>query len=458
MQDLTPHRLVAELDRYIVGQAAGKRAVAVAVRNRWRRMQLPNELRREVTPKNLLLIGPTGVGKTEIARRMAALVGAPLLKVEASKYTEVGYVGRDVESMVRDLLEVGIDQVRNEMVDDVREPARLQMEERILDSMLPGSRRMPWEPQPSLDAIDPMEAQASVREELRAKLRSNELDNEYIVTSLVEGMAPLAQVFSGSGTEYMGIDAQTMAALRGGAVPRKQKRMRIGDAKRAIEKEEQDALLDKDRMLAEAMRRVEELGIIFIDEIDKIAGRSHDGGPDVSREGVQRDLLPIVEGCAINTRYGPIRSDHILFIAAGAFHISRPDDLIPELQGRFPVRVHLEPLEKKDFVRILTEPVNALPKQYKQLLGVDGVDLVFEPDGIDELALIADRANIALGDIGARRLHTVVELLVSEISYKAPDQLPEKRIKIDRSYVREKLKLLYEQCEMKTKMLQDGER
>ncbi|MBI3817591.1 MAG: ATP-dependent protease ATPase subunit HslU [Planctomycetes bacterium] len=454
MQDLTPTRLVSELDRYIVGQAAAKRAVAVAVRMRWRRMQLSLEFRREVTPKNLLLIGPTGVGKTEIARRMAALVGAPLLKVEASKYTEVGYVGRDVESMIRDLVEVGIDQVRGEMVDEVRELAKVQMEERILDSLLPGSRRMPWEPMPPLGMPDAVEQQAGMREDLRQKLRAGGLDQEYIVVSLLETMAPLAQVFSGSGTEYMGIDASTMAALRGGSVPKKTKRMRLIDAKRAIEREEQDALLDKDRMLSEAMRRVEELGIIFIDEIDKIAGRSHDGGPDVSREGVQRDLLPIVEGCAVNTRYGPIRSDHILFIAAGAFHISRPDDLIPELQGRFPVRVFLDTLEKGDFIRILTEPVNALPKQYKQLLAVDGVDLQFETDGIDELASIADRANIALGDIGARRLHTVVELLVSEISYKAPDALPSKIVKIKREYVRDKLRFLYEQCESKTKMLQ----
>jgi ATP-dependent HslUV protease ATP-binding subunit HslU len=452
MQDLTPSRLVTELDRYIVGQAAAKRAVAVAIRNRWRRMQLTPEMRREVTPKNLLLIGPTGVGKTEIARRIASLVGAPLLKVEASKYTEVGYVGRDVESMVRDLVEVGIDQVRGEMVSDVQEAAKLQMEERILDALVPGSRRMPWEQAPPLGMPDPVEAHQGVREELRARIRGHELDQEFIVVSLIETMAPLAQVFSGSGTEYMGIDAQTMASLRGGSVPRKTKRMRLIDAKRAIEKEEQDALLDKDRMLFEAMRRVEEVGIIFIDEIDKIAGRSHDGGPDVSREGVQRDLLPIVEGCTVNTRYGPIRTDHVLFIAAGAFHITRPDDLIPELQGRFPIRVHLEPLEQKDFVRILTEPVNALPRQYASLLRVDGVELSFERDGIEELATIADRANIALGDIGARRLHTVVEQLVSEIAFKAPDALPSKAIRVDAEYVKKHLAALYAQCDLTKKM------
>ncbi|MFN0208079.1 MAG: ATP-dependent protease ATPase subunit HslU [Planctomycetota bacterium] len=456
MQDLTPSRLVTELDRYIVGQAAAKRAVSVAIRNRWRRMQLGPEMRREVTPKNLLLIGPTGVGKTEIARRIATLVGAPLLKVEASKYTEVGYVGRDVESMVRDLVDVGIDQVRGEMVGEVEASAKIQMEERILDSLLPGSRRNAWDA-PPLGMPDPVEQQQAVREDLRAKIRGDSLDNEFIVVSLMETMAPLAQVFSGSGTEYMGIDAGTMAALRGGSVPKKTKRMRLLDAKRAIEKEEQDALLDKDRMLFEAMRRVEEVGIIFIDEIDKIAGRSHDGGPDVSREGVQRDLLPIIEGCTVTTRYGPIRTDHVLFIAAGAFHISRPDDLIPELQGRFPIRVHLAPLERGDFIRILTEPVNALPRQYASLLAVDGVELKFESDGIEELATIADRANIALGDIGARRLHTVVELLVSEISYKAPDALPEKKIRINREYVKKHLAELYDQCDLSKKLRRSEE-
>jgi ATP-dependent HslUV protease ATP-binding subunit HslU len=448
MKNLTPSRLVAELDRYIVGQAAAKRAVAVAIRNRWRRMQLSSEMRKEVTPKNLLLIGPTGVGKTEISRRIASLVGAPLLKVEASKYTEVGYVGRDVESMIRDLLDVGIDEVREEMLGEVREMAREQMEERLLDSVLPGSRRMPWEPEQALGTPDAHETQRAMREEMRSRLRSGELDTEMIVVSLLETMAPLAQVFSGSGTEYMGIDAQTMAALRGGSIPKKTKRMRVADAKRLIEKEEQDALLDKDRMLSEAMRRVEEVGIIFIDEIDKIAGRSHDGGPDVSREGVQRDLLPIIEGSTVNTRYGPIRTDHILFIAAGAFHITRPDDLIPELQGRFPIRVHLDPLEQKDFVRILTEPVNALPKQYTSLLAIDGVELTFPADGIDEIATIADRANLALGDIGARRLHTIVEQLLGSLAYLAPDSVPKSAVKIDRAYVREQLSALYEQCDL----------
>lgn len=448
MRDLTPAETVAQLDRYIVGQASAKRAVAVAVRNRWRRMQLPPEMRREVTPKNLLLIGNTGVGKTEIARRMAHLVGAPLLKVEASKYTEVGYVGRDVESMVRDLLDVGIDEVRSEMVREVEEAARKQAEERLLDALAPGSRRSPWDPEPPLGSAETVDANVAFREELRAKIRSGELDQETAVVSLMEGIAPLAQVFSGSGTEYMGIDAQTMATLRGGAVPRKAKRMRIADARRALEKEEQDALLDKDRMLAEAMRRVEEMGILFIDEIDKVAGRSHDGGPDVSREGVQRDLLPIVEGCTVSTRYGPIRTDHILFIAAGAFHITSPDDLIPELQGRFPVRVKLDALTQKDFVRILTEPVNALPKQYAQLLGVDGVDLRFEPDGIEEIAILADRANIALGEIGARRLHTVVEQLLAPISFAAPDRLTSRTIVVSRAYVKETLKSLYEETDL----------
>ncbi len=448
MRDLTPRQIVSELDRYIVGQAAAKRAVAVAVRNRWRRMQLAPELRREVTPKNLLLIGNTGVGKTEIARRMASLVGAPFLKVEASKYTEVGYVGRDVESMVRDLLDVGIEEVRAEMAEEVREAAQRHTEESLLDTLVPGSRRAAWEPDLPLGAEDPMAGPRAMREEARRRLAAGELDAEPVLIAVVEGMAPLAQVFSTSGTEYMGIDAQTMAALRGGAVPKKAKRMRVADARRALEKEEQDALLDKDRLLAEAIRRVEESGIIFLDEIDKIAGRSKDGGPDVSREGVQRDLLPIIEGSTVSTRFGPIRTDHVLFVAAGAFHVSKPDDLIPEIQGRFPIRVQLDSLTHEDFVRILTEPVNALPRQYAKLLAVDGVELRFAPDGIEEIALLADRANIALGEIGARRLHTVVERLLAQVSFAAPDALPSKTVLVDRAYVRENLKALYDECDL----------
>jgi ATP-dependent HslUV protease ATP-binding subunit HslU len=359
--------------------------------------------------------------------------------------------------MVRDLLDVGIDQIRGEMLHEVQESAKAQSEERLLDAMLPGSRRMAWDHEPALGEPDPVESQRAIREELRAKIRSGELDKEWIVTSLMETMAPLAQVFSGSGTEYMGIDAQTMAALRGGSVPRKTKRMRLADARRALEKEEQDALLDKDRMLSEAIRRVEEVGIVFIDEIDKIAGRSHDGGPDVSREGVQRDLLPIIEGCTVSTRYGPVRTDHVLFVAAGAFHITRPDDLIPELQGRFPIRVHLDPLEKGDFVRILTEPVNALPKQYQQLLSVDGVKLDFTSEGLEEIATIADRANLALGDIGARRLHTILEQLLGELAYLAPDGITNKPTRIDASYVRQQLKALYAQCDLGKKFVPSGE-
>jgi len=350
--------------------------------------------------------------------------------------------------VVADLGVLGGLDLEERRADELGEAALRQVEERILDSLVPGGRRPPWEAAPGPGETDPYEALRGARDDARARLRSGALEDESILVSVVEANAPLAQIFSTSGTEYMGIDASTMAALRGGSAPRKSKRMRVADARRVLEREEQDALLDRDRLVNEAIRRAEETGILFIDEIDKVAGRSHDGGPDVSREGVQRDLLPIVEGSTVSTRYGPVRTDHVLFIAAGAFHVTRPDDLIPELQGRFPIRVKLDSLEQKDFVRILTEPVNALPKQYASLLGVDGVELTFERDGIEEIASLADRANIVLGDIGARRLHTVVEQLLTRPAFEAPDALAQPRVRVDRAYVRESLRALYDECDL----------
>ncbi|MFO7172313.1 MAG: ATP-dependent protease ATPase subunit HslU [Bacillota bacterium] len=448
---LTPREIVAELDKYIVGQTAAKRVVAIALRNRYRRMQLPPELRDEVSPKNILMIGPTGVGKTEIARRLARLVGAPFVKVEATKYTEVGYVGRDVESMVRDLVETAVRMVKNERIEAVKEQAQRLVEERILEALVPMPTREPrfrgpWEmlfggsgaggyEDPELERRR-REVEAA-RAQLRPRLAAGELENEYIEIELEEQGIPGLELPGGQGMEELHRGLQEML---GGLLPRRRRRRKVtvAQARNLLLQEEATKLIDMDEVAAEAIHRAEQHGIIFIDEIDKIASREKVHGPDVSREGVQRDILPIVEGCTVYTRYGPVRTDHILFIAAGAFHVSRPSDLIPELQGRFPLRAELSPLGEQDFIRILTEPENALCKQYSALLATEGVELVWTPEGIAEIARIAARVNAETEDIGARRLHTILEKLLEEVSFLAPEIAPA-RIVISEAYVREQL-------------------
>jgi ATP-dependent HslUV protease ATP-binding subunit HslU len=422
---LTPRQIVAELDRYVVGQAQAKRAVAIALRNRTRRQRLPAELAQEVTPKNILMIGPTGVGKTEIARRLARLAHSPFVKVEASKFTEVGYVGRDVESMVRDLVELAVTMVREEKAEDVREQARAAAEERLLDLLLPPAR-------PPMPGETPSAADARTRERMREQLRAGRLDDRSVELEVREGLAPSFAV--GGSLEDIGLNIKDMmSALQGRT---KMRRLRVPDALAHLLDEEQNRLLDMESVSRTAVERVESAGIIFIDEIDKIASR--DGasghGPDVSREGVQRDILPIVEGTTVNTKHGMVKTDHVLFIAAGAFHVSKPADLIPELQGRFPIRVELEPLTRDDFVRILTEPRNALVAQYTALLGTEDVTLSFTADAIERIADYAARVNDATENIGARRLHTVMERLLDELSFDAPDRA-EKTVVIDEAYV-----------------------
>ncbi|MBI3098003.1 MAG: ATP-dependent protease ATPase subunit HslU [Planctomycetes bacterium] len=433
LDELTPHRLVEELDTYIVGQNAAKRAVAIAVRNRWRRQHLPAELRDEVAPKNIILIGPTGVGKTEIARRLANLVRAPFIKVEASKYTEVGYHGRDVESMVRDLVEASMNLVRAEAMKDVRKRAEENAEERLLDLLLP---RAPARPRPEGD--EPLEEQTETREKLRERLRAGTLDKRQVEITVDERPTSLMQVFSNQGFEEYGLDFPNML---GNLLPGRsaQKKVTVTEARRILQQQEADKLIDKERVTRDALARAEQNGIIFIDEIDKVAGKEQTHGPDVSREGVQRDLLPVVEGTTVPTRHGPVKSDHILFIAAGAFHMSKPSDLIPELQGRFPIRVELSSLGEEDFVRILTEPKNALIKQYQALLETEGVRLVFRKDGIEEMASIASKVNSSTQNIGARRLHTVMERVLEEVSFEASEMRGVK-VEIDRAFVKERLK------------------
>jgi len=429
MTNFTPREIVSELDRYIVGQKGAKRAVAVALRNRWRRQQVPPELREEIAPKNIIMIGPTGVGKTEIARRLAKLAQAPFIKVEASKFTEVGYVGRDVESMVRDLVELAIIMVKEEEAKAVRVKAEEVAEERLLDILLPGDR--------SLATGAEAEGRESTREKMRRLLRMGELNDRTVEVETQDVKMPMMEVFTPQGTEEMGINIKEMF---GNLFPKKTKRqrMKVSEAQELLNQIEAEKLVDMDKVHALAKERTEQSGIIFIDEIDKIASRESGQGPEVSREGVQRDILPIVEGSTVNTKYGPVRTDHILFIAAGAFHVAKPSDLIPELQGRFPIRVELESLGEEDFVRILTEPQNALIKQYCALMATEKIDMVFADGAIREIARTATVVNDRTENIGARRLHTIMEKLLEDLSFDAPERA-DKKIEIDDTFVRERL-------------------
>ena len=438
MGALTPREIVQELDKYIVGQDDAKRAVAIALRNRWRRQQLAPELRNEVAPKNIIMIGPTGVGKTEVARRLASLAHSPFLKIEASKFTEVGYVGRDVESMIRDLTELSKNMVQQEEMRRVQEKAAENAEERLLDLLLPHPPSTPEAESPGgLDDLGQQQYQKT-REKFRQYLRDGKLDDRFVELEVQDGSNfPMIEVVSGSGLEDMGIHIKDML---GNLFPQRKKRRKakVPDAFNVLMQEEAQRLVDMEAVVKEAVRRVEQSGIIFLDELDKIAGRERSSGPDVSREGVQRDLLPIIEGSTVNTKYGMVKTDHILFIAAGAFHVSKPSDLIPELQGRFPIRVELQSLGKDDFMRILREPRNALLKQYRALLGTEGVEVTFSDDAIEELAAIADRVNQQTENIGARRLYTILERLLDDLSFRASD-MTEAQVTIDRQYVTERL-------------------
>jgi ATP-dependent HslUV protease ATP-binding subunit HslU len=444
-QDLTPRAIVEELDRYIVGQKAAKRAVAVALRNRWRRQQVQPPMRDEITPKNIMLIGPTGVGKTEIARRLARLAGAPFVKVEASKFTEVGYVGRDVDSMVRDLAETAVSMLRDEERERVRPRARENAEERLLDVLLPPAPRPRPSPGGASTTMLPTStptpeppADNATRESLRKLMREGKLDDKMVEIDTADSPASFVDVFSGTGMEEMVLNLRDM--LPQGSRKTKRRRLPLPEALEALTDEEANKLIDVERLQKDAIRRAEQSGIIFIDEIDKVAGREGGGGggPDVSREGVQRDLLPIVEGSTVSTKYGPLKTDHVLFIAAGAFHVSKPKDLIPELQGRFPIRVELESLSDQDFVRILTEPENALTKQYIALLATEKVTLEIHDDAVAEIARIATLVNTRMENIGARRLHTIMERVLDDLAFEAP-ALGATTIPITAAYVRERL-------------------
>ncbi len=436
LDELSPREIVAELDKYVVGQAAAKRSVAIALRNRIRRQKLPPEVAEEILPKNILMIGPTGVGKTEIARRLARLSNSPFLKVEASKFTEVGYVGRDVESMIRDLVEIAIDMVREEKLDEIADKAEAGAEERLLDLLMPtggdgaGAASPGGVPQPG-------DSYARTREKLRAQLRDGKLDERMVEIEVRERNTPSFEIITNAGVEEMGINIKDMLPNLFGQKTKKRK-MRVAEAMEHLIQEEEQRLVDMDQVTRTAVERVEQSGIIFLDEVDKIAGRESGHGPDVSREGVQRDILPIVEGTTVNTRYGMVRTDYILFIAAGAFHVSKPSDLIPELQGRFPIRVELQSLSVGDFVKILTEPKSALIKQYTALLETEGLKLSFTDDALQEIARYATLVNEQTENIGARRLHTILERVLDEVSFEAPD-LKKKTFRVDAAYVQKHL-------------------
>jgi len=457
-EELTPREIVKELDQYIIGQQDAKRCVAVALRNRYRRKMLAESMQEEITPKNIIMIGPTGVGKTEIARRLAKLVNAPFVKVEATKFTEVGYVGRDVESMIRDLVETSIRIVQNERMQDVEDKAAVNAEERLVEILVPLPKKKQKSANPlsflfgsssaeegegeedneELSYQEKVQKVQQEREIVREKLKREELEEELVEIEVEDHKPQTFEVFSGQGMEEMGINLQD---IFGNLVPpkKKTKKVPVQEARQIIKTEEAQKMIDMDAVTNEAIERSEQLGIIFLDEVDKIAAKElGSGGPDVSREGVQRDILPIVEGSTVVTKYGPVRTDHILFIAAGAFNMSRPSDLIPELQGRFPIRVELDNLSKEDFVRILTEPQNALIKQYTALLATEGLNVVFKEESIEEISRIANEVNEEMENIGARRLHTIMEKLLDEISFEAPDQ-KEKEIIIDAEYVMHKL-------------------